>query len=260
MIEWLSTVNPALLWLIFIIVALIMAIIPFYGKLKKALQTKFSNTTPEIVDFSWRHAPDHLMFKVKDKEYYLQANGTQFIIEGGALILSWDVKGAFQVDISGIGADLKGNSATIRANKQQTHFELVAHTTDGKIRKTLELDPAMFRTLGTFNLSQEGNFVQKKQHLKTEKITQLRWMHGKYKHGIMAPLPKIHTQRAEVSDKRYRFKQLLTQKTHLNPLKEEKNKINGYIGLQKIVKKYKFNPKKYHAALNAVNNQENPNQ
>ena len=260
MIEWVAKQNASILWFIFIFLAFLMALVPYFKKIKKALKIKLSNQSAGIKDFSWRFAPDHFFFQWKDKAYYLQSDGKQFILEGGTILLSWEVKGAYRIDISGVGSDLKGNTAAVKASKDHCSYVLIAHTLKGKLTQTLELDPGLFRNLNTLNLSAEVHFNQTNSKLKTGKYSSLSWMHGKYKQGNMAPLPKIHTQRAEVGAKRYSFKQLLTQKTLLNPLKEEKNKINGYIGLQKIVKTYKFNPKKYHAALNAVKNQEKPNQ
>jgi len=252
MIEWLSTVNPNLLWLCFFLCAFIMALVPFYGKLKKILLFKFSNIKPEIKDFTWRLAPDHLLFKWKGKTYYLQSQGKEFILEGGSILLSWDVTGAYQIDISGVGTNLKGNTASIRASKHHNTFELIAHTSSGKLTQTLNLDPKLFRDLGTLNLSKEENFNQRFNELKTEKLTQLSWMNGKYQQGKLTNLPRIKVKTLLPKIKRYSFTNLLNQNNLANPLHKQKNRINIYIRQNKIVKTYRFTPKKYNDALNSV--------
>ena len=256
MIEWLGSLDEALLWSIFLLCAIIMAIVPFWSKLRKVLKIKFTNQKSEILDFSWRLTPDHLLFKFKDKDYYLQSDGKQFILEGGVIILSWNVVGAYQIDIEPVGSNLKGNTAVITAKKSACKFILVAHTPKGKLRSVLEIDESLFRDLNTFNLSKELHYKQPNQYLQTTSLTKSTWMHGKYKPGKMASLPKVNTATLNAKMPRYNYLKMRKRLHFLNPNGISKAKLKLYLSNQQVVKTYTFHPNKYNEAL--VNSKEKP--
>lgn len=249
MIEWVGSLDEGLLWSIFLLCAIIMAIVPFYSKIRKALKIKFSNQKSEILDLSWRLAPDHLLFKFKDKDYYLQSDGKQFILEGGVIILSWNVVGAYQIDIEPVGSNLKGNTAVITAKKSKRKFTLVAHTPKGKLRSVLEIDAALFRDLKTFNLSKELHYKQASQILNTASFTKSTWMHGKYKEGKMTALPKINTAALNAKVPRYNYLKIRERLHFFNPKIMRKVKLRLYLSKQKVVKTYTFHPNKYNEAM-----------
>lgn len=253
MIEKIAALGEPTLWTIFLVCALLMAIFPFWRQIKKAVRIKFSNQKAAIHDFSWRLTPDHCLLTVKDNEYYLQSNGKQFILEGGAIILSWHVTGAYRVDINPLGDDIKGNAAVIAAKKERNRFILTAHTLEGKITKELMLDPSLFRTLDTFNLSQELHFNQKKYKLKTNAITKNRWMHGKYKRSKMQPLPTINTQKIQHKNTRYYLTAFLGRLRFFNPNKKAKSNVITYISSSKIVRTVHSKNERYNQALNNRN-------
>jgi hypothetical protein len=254
MIEKLASLGEPTLWTIFLLCAALMAIFPFWNKIRKALRIKFTNQQGAIHDFSWRVAPDHYLLKVKDNEYYLQSNGKHFILEGGAIILSWYVTGAYQIDIDPIGFNLKGNSAVITAQKDRNHFVLTAYTLQGKLTKELILDPSLFRTLDTFNLSKELHFKQKVNRLKTNTLSKNRLMNGKYKQGKMKSLPIVNTDRLNPLSTRYYYKKILNLLQVKTPNLNGKSKVIMYISANKIVKSLRSNNNLYNRALN--NNQE----
>lgn len=249
MIEWVGSLDEGLLWSIFLLCAVIMAIVPFWSKIRKALKIKFSNQKSEILDFSWRLAPDHLLFKFKDKDYYLQSDGKQFILEGGVIILSWNVVGAYQIDIEPVGSNLEGNTAVITAKKSACKFILVAHTPKGKLRSVLEIDESLFRDLKTFNLSKELHYKQSNHDLQTTSLTKSTWMHGKYKPGKMAALPKVNTAALNAKVPRYNYLKIRERLLFLNPKIMRKVKLKWYISKQNVVKTYTFHPNKYNEAL-----------
>jgi hypothetical protein len=254
MIEKLASLGEPTLWTLFLLCAALMAIFPFWNKIRKALRIKFTNQQGAIHDFSWRLAPDHYLLKVKDNEYYLQSDGKQFILEGGAIILSWYVTGAYQIDIDPIGFNVKGNTAVITAKKERNHFVLTAYTLQGKLTKELILDPSLFRTLDTFNLSKELHFKQKRYRLKTDALTKNRWMNGKYKQGKMKSLPMVNTDRLNPLSTRYYYKKILNILHLKTPNMDSKSKVIMYISANKIVKSLRSNNNLYNRALN--NNQE----
>lgn len=251
MIEKIAALGEPSLWTIFLVCALLMAIFPFWKQIKKAIRIKFSNQKAAIHDFSWRIAPDHYLFMVKDNEYYLQSSGKQFILEGGAIILSWHVTGAYRVDIHPLGDNIKGNTAVIAAKKERNRFMLTAYTLEGKLTKELELNPALFRTLDTFNLSQELHFKQKNHKLRTNALSEKPWMHGKYKRGKMQPLATINTHNIQHKNTRYYFTNLLERLRFFNPNINVKYSVITYIFSDKIVKTLRSNNAKYNQALNS---------
>ncbi|MBM3164733.1 MAG: hypothetical protein FJZ80_04655 [Bacteroidetes bacterium] len=253
MIERIASLGAPALWTIFILCAFLMAIFPFLYRIKKAWRIKFSNQQAGIHDFSWRLAPDHLLFSIKDSEYYLQSGGKQFILEGGAIILSWHVTGAYQIDLEPVGADLKGNAAVVTAKKAHNRFVLIAHTLEGKLTQELFLEPTLFRTIDTFNLSQELHFKQKKFHRKTRVLSKSSWMQGKYQRGKMQALPQVTTERLNSNLARYYFSKLRRRLRFLPPNGEAKSKINRYISNNKIVNTLRSSNANYN---NALNNQE----
>ena len=214
MIVWLGSLDEGLLWSIFLLCAVIMAIVPFWSKIRKALKIKFSNQKSEILDFSWRLAPDHLLFKFKDKDYYLKSDGKQFVLEGGVIILSWNVVGAYQIDIEPVGSNLKGNTAVITAKKSACKFILVAHTPKGKLRSVLEIDEALFRNLKTFNLSKE-----------------------------------LHHKQLNANVPRYNYLKIRERFLFINPKIMSKVNLKLYLSKQQVVKTYTFHPNKYNEAL-----------
>jgi hypothetical protein len=147
--KWVASLPEEQAWALFVGICLVMALIPYGKKLKKRLGILFRSEKPKIVDFSWRHSPDHAILNVGSKTYYLHANGKAFIMEGGAIQLNWNVKGAYQIDILPVAKNVKGNGLTLTASVDQRAFTLVAHTWKGKITRTISFEADLFRTLNT---------------------------------------------------------------------------------------------------------------
>jgi hypothetical protein len=247
--EWLSQLNPPILWGIFLLFAGIMAVIPFWDRIRKLVRFKFSDVEPNIHDFSWRLTPDHFLFKVKGKKYYLQSDGKDFILEGGKVLLSWNVTGAYQIDLLPIAENVKGNAAFIVARKNANKITLVAHTSKGKLTKELIIDQSLFRELSTFNLSQELHFKQDSYINKSMQLSKASLMFGRYSSHKNEALPTIATPRIYSKLKRYALENRHKRIEFESIFKAKKSKINRYIREQKVVQPYCFHPKKYNEAL-----------
>lgn len=249
LVEWLSQLEPPILWGIFIVCATIMAIVPFLDKISKLIRFKFSDIQPEIHDFSWRLAPDHFLFRMKGKKYYLQSDGKEFLLEGGKILLSWKVSGAYQIDLLPIAENVKGNTACIVARKNNNKITLVAHTSKGKLTKELIIEKELFRELSTLNLSQELQF---KQDFFTNRATQLSkasMMFGRYSPTKNKALPTIFTSRLYSNLKRY-ITSIKAKRMDFESKNHDKQlKINRYISQQKVVQSYCFHPQKYNDAM-----------
>jgi hypothetical protein len=254
LVEWISQLDAPILWGIFLLCATIMAIIPFWERISKLIRFKFSDVQPEIHDFSWRLAPDHFLFRMKGKKYYLQSEGKDFLLEGGKILLSWKVSGAYKIDLLPIAENVKGNTACIVARKNNNKITLVAHTSKGKLTKELIIEKELFCELSTLNLSQELQF---KQDFFTNRATQLSkasMMFGRYSPKGNKALPAIFTSRIYSKLKRYTSS---NNRMHFQPnLQGEKFRINRYISEQKVVQSYCFHPQKYNDAIRLNENNE----
>ena len=94
--QWIATLSPPLVWSMFVFLCLLMVIYPFHKQLKKIITNKLSKVSPEIVDFSWRLTPEHFLFHFKDSSYYITSKKNDFLIEGGKILINWNVIGGIQ--------------------------------------------------------------------------------------------------------------------------------------------------------------------
>lgn len=257
--EWLYDLNALQAWFLFGLVCLIMAIIPYFHIIKRLLFIYFSNEPTEILDFSWRLAPDHLLVKKGNIRYYIQSNETQFILEGGKIILNWHVKGAYRIDIIGLGKNLKGNKAYVIARKDKCHYKLVAYTSKGKLEKSLNIDPSLIKKLNTFNISRENQFKQ--QYFEDRVL--------RYSETELFVHPYSRQDIRKAKDLKLSIPEILVSKLVPNSSLKSKMKVmfgfsegvvSGRMELdnrlkeQTISKMYGFNPNKYNKAINNHNN------
>ena len=64
--KWINNLDPLQAWGLFVLVAIILALIPYMGYFLSFLRIKFSNQKLEVLDFSWRLIPDQLFEKSKE--------------------------------------------------------------------------------------------------------------------------------------------------------------------------------------------------
>ena len=160
--QWIATLSPPLVWSMFIVLCLLLAVYPFHKQFKTIIINKLSKVSPEIIDFSWRLTSDHFLFYFQENAYYITSKKNDFIIEGGKILINWKVNGAYRIDTENVGQNLKGNTAWVTISKQNHTFKLIAHTTSGKLTKNLEIDQNIIRTLDTLNVSNDLHFTKKR--------------------------------------------------------------------------------------------------
>ena len=251
--EWIATLNPYQSWGLFALICAAMAFAPNAKVTFKWLSLLFSNQEPKILDFSWRVSKDHFLLLSKGKKYYLNASKQNFILEGGKLIINWHVKGAYRIDVLPIGKKLKGNTAVIGAKRSQNHLKLIAYTTKGKLEKELIINPALFRSLVTVNLSQEDQFKQNTQVLKTISFTSANTLLGRYRSGKLASLPKLRTSVLLSDTSRLQYPKQISQmkawydRKILKAAQSRYFRVNNFHGVA-------FNPSKYNAAMRSNEN------
>lgn len=256
--KWIDSLNPLQAWTLFGLVCIFLSIIPYYNTIKRVLIIVFSNEPSDILDFSWRMAPDHLLVKKGDKKYYIKSHETQFILEGGKLILNWHVRGAYRIDIVGLGKKIKGNSAFVVASKEKCSYTLIAYTIKGKLTKSITIDSTYIKTLNTFNISGGGQFKQQAFQHNNFSYSASNYTGLHFSKNGLRKLRRINLALPFILAKRIISLSVLTKKRNISfGFKKTDDARNAALQKrltnQTIVKTYNFRPGKYNEAINNHN-------
>jgi hypothetical protein len=243
--EWIASLETEQAWLLFVCIALIMAIIPFLPTIIRILRILFSNEAPSIKDFSWRFIPDMKITDVKDMQFYVIKSENPVVYEGMVIMLNWFVEGSYRVDIQPLGKNLKGNSGFVVLNSEQCRFVLVAHTLKGKITAELLFDPAKIRKINTLNLSKEDMFGQQEQELSTGRYyyNENNFLSAKRKALFGRILDEEGRLYAAAKIKLSKFNRMYFSN------KQDKRELNSYVNSTLKGGTFKFNPKSYNYAI-----------
>jgi hypothetical protein len=244
--KWCATLSSQQAWILFVSVAFLMLLIPFLGLFKRVLVILFSNEKAEIIDFSWRIAPAHLIHQNQKKQYYYLSQQSAVIV-GCPIILSWQVKGAFRIDIEPGFSALKENSLITIVKPSNNTFVLTAHTLKGKIQRTIQIADTQVKQIKTSTLGGANAFDQPEKKLLSRKLSKEKFKGSNLlKTTFNSSLNTLHHRfkRFKTSQKRSTY---VAQETQL------KNNIKTFIGAQKMVKFNTFKPSKYNEVLNPTN-------
>lgn len=141
-------------------VSLIFLLIPFLSIIQKAFRALLSNEAPEIRDFSWRLIPNPKLSDEENRTLYLSSGEPVNFIQGTSLMLNWDVRGSFRIDLHPIKKRIQGNTALVPIHKGTMQFKLVAFTWRGKFVEELTIPSNALHALQSLNLSEDGSFGQ----------------------------------------------------------------------------------------------------
>ena len=125
---------------------------PYYGILFKCIGFWYRKEKGKILDFEFDISPDHYLVTLNGKEYYKLPDDQGFLLNGGSIILTWRVTGAYRVDIDGVGKKLKGNGAYTVVNRRRPKFKMTIYTLQGKKTKILHLPVEKIKDLNTAKL------------------------------------------------------------------------------------------------------------
>jgi hypothetical protein len=252
--EWFASLESYQAWMLFIGVSILMAITPYFSLLKRLTWLFFSREKPQIIDFSWRISPDFLIFEDKDKQLYYQSQ-SKYVFQGCPIILSWNVKGAYRIDVQPDFRDLKENSLIAIVKPTGNNFTLIAYTLKGKIEQNVTISDEQVLRLNTSNLGGSNAFAQPIKRIKESSLSEdlpIKLHLPKYSgliftklsrlKGRLLGIDKIST--IEPANKRIQYK---------SDLNSDKMQLNNYIYKQKIVKGFDFKPSKYNQVLNQNN-------
>ena len=233
--EWIGSLETELQWMLFISVALLMALFPYLGLIGRYVYLGLANTKPQIVNFSWRLIPDTKLGKIEDKNYFVTRSEKPVLYDGMLLMLNWHVVGAYRVDISPMGQNIKGNCAYLSLKSGNNIFKLTAFTVKGKLSGELRIDSAEIRKLATFNISREAHFGQPNSELNTLKLSEFETLNRKFTFNSKTNhLPRVDTKRMFFVNM---FVNHNYSETHLRRF-------------QKLSKQYNFKPLNYQQAIN----------
>ena len=172
---WLASLSLVEGISLFITVALLMVIMPYYSLLKKIVSLYISGQTGEIELFNYTITNDHLIGKIGEKEYYLHPTKPGFVLNGGKVLLTWVVKGAFRVDLNPIKKDVTGNSAIMIITEENCKFELIAYTLKGKLKAQIEIPIENIKSLETEKIVDNNKWLHKKNaEIRTFKYSRLK--------------------------------------------------------------------------------------
>jgi hypothetical protein len=118
-------------------------------------------------------------------------------LNGGSIILTWRVTGAYRVDIDGVGKNLKGNGAYTVVNRKRPNFKMTIYTLKGKKTKILHLPVDKIRDLKTTKLvNQKMGLTRALMQPTTQEFTRAAYTgftftHSQPKVSITYPNAKI---------------------------------------------------------------------
>jgi len=245
---WFGSLDPLAAWGIGVLVALLMALIPYWGLMQTYLRIKFSNQAPEILEFSWRLIPDQLVGKTFDSSLYFSSQGATMLYEGMVIMLAWKVIGAYSVDVEPLGNGLKGNSAYVSIKRGNNHYTLVAHTPNGKLSQEILIKADAINKLKTFNLSKEKHFGQENNELEIFPLSSSRYNGWKYSEMKFRQLPKLLFSRFFYRESQKKISN--AKLVYETAFKDEKQTIKVIVEGQSLLKTYRFKPSAYNQAIN----------
>jgi hypothetical protein len=131
--KWMSEMSTSEGLKYFLIIASILALLPYTEIISKFLKQLVLRKKLEIQFFEYSVTQN--IFAGKDDEgndIYLDLPNDDIFISNTKLKLYWKVKGAYRVDLDPLGVKLKGNAAEVLINPDVTRYTLTAYGFWGK--------------------------------------------------------------------------------------------------------------------------------
>jgi len=245
--RWFSQLDQTEASLIFGGILLFLATIPLVPIILKIVLVLIRKEKSRIITFKYALSEDHFLGASTNAEYYKLSPDPNFIVEGGLILLTWHVTGAFRIDIEGVGKKLKGNSAYVLANRQKPGYELVAYTLEGKKKAFLVLPWDKILNLGTaaFSRLENGGCNTYLGSIETYSFT------GKYANGIggistsKSSFPIFRTGIPKLTRDRHPGNVTLAYGPPDSGIVSN-HQLNNHLDSQVVVRAYPQNPERYH--------------
>jgi hypothetical protein len=246
MFRWFSQREVFEGWLLFGSVILILGIIPYTPSLYKIARIIIRKEKAKIHSFEYALSPDHKLAEIHQHEFYLLSPTMHFIIQGGEILITWHVTGAWRIDIEGIGKNLKGNAAWVIADRARPVYYLTAHTLKGRLTAVLQLPVNRIFDVKTTSFAQDINWTYEPV-LYPAKNFPFTKISGNTSIGIPAGRISIPESRIQIPEPVIKF----PVNSRLWPAKNysglvENDKLNSFLDAQTVVQYYPSNLCDYH--------------
>lgn len=196
MFNWFTSLSALQGTLFFIGVLLALGLMPYYGIIFKCIGFWYRKEKGKILDFEFDISPDHYLVTLKGREYYKLPEDQGFLLNGGSIILTWRVTGAYRVDIDGVGKKLKGNGAYTVVNRKRPNFKMTIYTLQGKKTKILHLPVEKIKDLNTAKLvNQKMGLTRELMDPNTREFTKSAYTGLSYTHAqpkVSISYPNAH--------------------------------------------------------------------
>ena len=134
-----------------LVLATIMAAIPYTSLIKSFFITLFGTRPPSIAFFSYSlSGEEQPPLSVRMQESRSPDHQNDYLIEGTRILFRWKVAGARRVDLIPVGHDLRGDSANAIIQSCHTRYVLRVYGFFGKVEEAvIEFPNTRFRRIDT---------------------------------------------------------------------------------------------------------------
>jgi hypothetical protein len=231
--NWASTLSQTELINYILVVIGIMLIIPYWNLLLLLFKKIIRLQSLSINSFEYQIKPKVLIREENSEYIDLSYNKQDFILEGGKVILIWDIVGALHIKINqGIGK-VKGNVAEVIVSKTRRSFILEAKGLFSKKQIELIIPEEKIKTLATEKVSQ----IVLKNKLKLDNSNNSLFNFNK---PINTKLIYQHNKLVQLQ-----IQSILSQSKN-QELTNLRRTLTSKIASQKISKFYNFSTNKYN--------------
>ena len=234
--KWLGNLGVFNGTLLFAFICLILALAPYIRLLYKIFLIWRKKEKAEIRTFEYDISVDHKLKDSKGYSIYLLPQDQGFLVNGGKLLLTWNVVGAYRVDLDGVGRDLKGNGAWVIINRDKTTYLMTIHTLQGKKTKLLQIPKDKIIDVKTtaFTNQNSWNFNPSFRDIKTYSFTR----NGRSDFQFIKAYPKVDIGFPIIPSLRPKINRL--EYVPVNKGVTRNYLLNNYIESQEVLKIYPY--------------------
>ncbi len=230
--KWISTLSQAEQIGYASAVAFIMFFIPFSPVFFKACKKIVLWRKMSVSVFNYKSFS--LINELEKKEI-------DFVIEGGKVLLYWEVEGAICVKLYPKIGKVSGNSASVIVTKENRHFVLEARGIFSKKQLSLEIPLDKIKSLETKELSDAEVYTRVK-NIKSFPYTESTTLNNQFTKSFSLNKPLTKLRMHFTSDLNYKLSDKLNYR---------KKQVKKDVEEQSLLKIYNFSTKKY----NKINHQ-----
>jgi len=153
--EWIGGLPLLDGMLYFLLIAVVLAIIPYYQIITKYLKHFVYKKEVKINFFELRTITEHFVgIDEQNNPIYIRTNSEEVFIHNTKAILFWNIEGAKRVNLLPVQENIKGNSAEILLDFNVLQYTIEAEGFDGeKVTAEINLSKENFYSIETAAIS-----------------------------------------------------------------------------------------------------------